>query len=247
MPFTVSKPSTQALHIQMRFGETVLSEGTAFVVMGGDKPFLITNRHNVTGLNNDTRECLSATAGIPDNLRITHNFKGHYGTFFSTVEPLFDDETPRWVEYPGSEGKVDVVALPLTELEHVQLYPFEVSPNIHTRIRCADFVHVVGFPFGVRTAISMAIWATGFVASEPEISHGGEPVFLIDCRTRPGQSGSPVVTKPNDDRFFGVRDAEYELLGIYSGRINKDSDIGKVWKAYVIAELVHYAYMLSIE
>ncbi len=244
MPFTVSKPSTQALHIQMRFGETVLSEGTAFVVMGGDKPFLITNRHNITGLNNETGECLSSTAGIPDNLRITHNFKGHYGTFFTTVEHLFDDDAPRWIEHP-SYTHADVVALPLTELEHVQLYPFEFIANSHNEIRCADLVHVVGFPFGLRTAVSMAIWATGFVASEPEINHGGEPVFLIDCRTRQGQSGSPVVAKLGLDSFYGNRDADYTLLGIYSGRINKDSDIGKVWKAYIVEELVLYAYSLK--
>jgi hypothetical protein len=30
----------------------------------------------------------------------------------------------------------------------------------------------------------------------------------------------------------------FRFLGIYSGRITKDSDIGRVWKASAIAELV---------
>lgn len=210
-------------------------------------PYLITNRHNVTGRNNETDKCLSPTLGTPDNLRITHNFSGNFGTFITTVEHLFDGDDPRWVEHPSYKSTADVVALPLIELENVALLPFAATANTHNAIRCADPVHVVGFPFGLRTAVSMGIWATGFVASEPEINHGGEPVFLIDCRTREGQSGSPVVAKLDLDQFYGNRNDDYVLLGIYSGRVNKDSDIGKVWKAYIIAELVYYAYTLSLQ
>ncbi|RZJ25208.1 MAG: serine protease [Haliea sp.] len=238
MPFSISMPSAQALFLEMRRGEQLLAIGTGFVVMAGEKPLLITNRHNVTGRDNDTGSCLSRTLGVPDNIRIAHNFNGSFGAFAATVEPLFEGETPRWIEHPSYKARADVVALPLTELTSVALMPFTVSSGTHNDIRCADPVHVVGFPFGLRSAASFGIWATGSVASEPEINHGGEPTFLIDCRTREGQSGSPVVSRLGFDNFWGNRDAPYVLLGIYSGRVNKDSDLGKVWKAYVIAELV---------
>jgi hypothetical protein len=246
MTTTISKPSTQALYIEMRRGMTLLARGTGFVVESHNVPYLITNRHNVTGLDNDTGKCLSTTLGTPDNLLITHNRLGSYGSFAATEEPLYESDKPRWIEHPSYGARVDVVALPLTQFQSVALLPFTVMANSHNHIRCADAVHVVGFPFGLRTAISMGIWATGFVTSEPEINHGGEPVFLIDCRTREGQSGSPVIAKLDLDQFFGNRDSDYTLLGIYSGRINKDSDIGKVWKAYIIAELVQYAYIQSL-
>ena len=106
---------------------------------------------------------------------------------------------------------------------------------------------VVGFPFGERNGGSFAVWATGFVATEPDIDHGGKPVFLIDCRSRHGQSGSPVIlhhgyhAKAANSIGFQVSS---ELLGIYSGRINEQSDIGIVWKSSVIVELLQYANAL---
>ena len=38
-----------------------------------------------------------------------------------------------------------------------------------------------------------------------------------------------------------------ELLGIYSGRINEESDLGIVWKTCEIVELLIHATMLSRE
>jgi hypothetical protein len=48
---------------------------------------------------------------------------------------------------------------------------------------------LAGFPFGLAGAGSLAIWATGFIATEPEIDYNNQPTFLIDCLARPGQSG----------------------------------------------------------
>ena len=91
------------------------------------------------------------------------------------------------------------------------------------------------------------VWATGFVASEPVIDYNELPVFLIDCRTRQGQSGSPVVKHSNGgtirlksgaSRMGGVATT---FLGIYSGRVHKDSDLGMVWKRSAIIELLSAA------
>ncbi|MFT2214699.1 hypothetical protein ACLJYM_22860 [Rhizobium giardinii] len=59
------------------------------------------------------------------------------------------------------------------------------------------------------------------------------PQFLVDCRTRPGQSGSPVVAVRNGmihRKNGNIEMGGYasELLGIYSGRISENSDIGIV-------------------
>jgi hypothetical protein len=91
---------------------------------------------------------------------------------------------------------------------------------------------------------ALPIWATGFIASEPDVDYNALPLFLIDCRSRPGQSGSPVVayrsgavtTKTGAAMFAGP--PRYRLLGIYSGRINDQSDVGMVWKVSAIQELV---------
>jgi V8-like Glu-specific endopeptidase len=109
----------------------------------------------------------------------------------------------------------------------------------------ADPVSVIGFPFGQTAGGSYGVWATGFIASELAINFNNLPVQLIDSRTRPGQSGSPVIAHRNgglvalDDGSSALHKGPVaRFVGIYSGRINKKSDIGIVWKAYAIQELL---------
>jgi hypothetical protein len=108
----------------------------------------------------------------------------------------------------------------------------------------AEAVSVVGFPFGIQGGGSLAVWASGFVASEPDIDYGDLPVFLIDCRSRPGQSGSAVIAHRSGgavtmaDGSTGVFGGPVtRFLGIYSGRVNDQSDLGIVWKASAIREI----------
>jgi hypothetical protein len=109
----------------------------------------------------------------------------------------------------------------------------------------AEVVSVVGFPFGLTAGGSLAVWATGFVATDPDIDYGNLPVFLIDCRSRPGQSGSAVIAHRTGGAVAteqGVRvggGVMTRFLGIYSGRVNAESDLGFVWKAAAIRELVN--------
>ena len=107
----------------------------------------------------------------------------------------------------------------------------------------AEVLSVVGFPFGLSGGGDFAIWATGFVASEPHIPD--QPTFYIDCRSRQGQSGSADIAHRNGGtvamsyggaQVFGGPVSRF--LGIYSGRVNSESDLGIVWKASAIAELV---------
>jgi hypothetical protein len=103
----------------------------------------------------------------------------------------------------------------------------------------------VDFPFGLAGGGSLAIWATGFMATEPEIDYNKQPRFLIDCRARPGQSGSAAIAHRNGGMVAlegggtaAFSGAVTRFLGIYSGRINEQSDLGIVWKASSIKELV---------
>ncbi|MEJ7760702.1 MAG: hypothetical protein WKF55_14045 [Gemmatimonadaceae bacterium] len=125
------------------------------------------------------------------------------------------------------------------------LYPYDLTePSPAMAYGPAEPVSVVGFPFDLSVSGSVAIWATGFVASEPEIDVDDLPIFLIDCRTRQGQSGSPVIIHKTgavayQGGMVGVGTSTHTyLLGMYSGRINKQSDIGIVWKRAALRELV---------
>jgi len=52
---------------------------------------------------------------------------------------------------------------------------------------------IVGFPFGITGGGGLGVWVQGTIATEPSLDFDGMPRFLIDSRTRPGQSGSPVL------------------------------------------------------
>jgi hypothetical protein len=102
-------------------------------------------------------------------------------------------------------------------------------------------VQIIGFPYGLDLVKYMdycPLWTTGWIASEPNFDiyyhrkYDESPAFFVDCRTRRGQSGSPVIIA--DTKY----NHEPELIGIYGGRINKESDIGIVWKARAIKDLI---------
>jgi hypothetical protein len=156
------------------------------------------------------------------------------------------NEDPLWFEHPVRGKAVDVVVLPLSLHADIAFYPYEVNALSHNIIEPGSPIWAVGFPFDQRTGESFAVWSTGFVATEPQIDHGGQPLFLIDCRTRAGQSGSPVISLEGGHGAFlqrgdrNINHGKIHLLGTYSGRIHKESDLGRVWKSYLLSEtLIH--------
>lgn len=243
---SIAKPSVQSLLIEMQFNGQSLSTGTAFVVDTRKGPHLVTNRHNVTGRNQETGAPLSSTGGIPNHIVVIHNRKGHLGQWLPKAEPLLSDGKPRWVEHPTLGPKADFVVLKLTDLNDVDLFPYDLAtPSKQLHVGPADAVSVIGFPFGITAGGAFAVWATGFLASEPEVNFGDLPIQLIDCRSRPGQSGSPVLAyrsggaAPMTDGSTAMFTGPVErFIGIYSGRINNESDLGIVWKASSLAQLV---------
>ncbi len=230
----------------MRFNGQALSTGTAFVCPSGVGPVLLTNRHNATGRDQNTDQPLSKTGGVPNEIVVIHNKKGAPGQWIGRVEPLLRNGSPLWREHPTLGAKADFVALPLTELQDVEVLPYDPSnPGTNLALGPADPVSVIGFPFGVTAGGAFGVWATGFLASEPIVDFADLPIQLIDCRTRQGQSGSPVIAHRNGGMVAleGGGSAAYSgpvfrFLGIYSGRINNESDLGIVWKASAIQQLL---------
>jgi hypothetical protein len=245
---TIAEPSVKSLLLQMLFNGEVLSIGTGFIANGPLGPVLVTNRHNVTGRHQETGQPLSPTGSVPNEIVVMHNQANHLGQWVARTEPLYNkNDQPLWIEHPDLGARADFVALPLTQLADVQLYPYTLGagdPAI--MIAPAEVVSVVGFPFGLTAGGCLAVWATGFVASDPDIDYADLPVFLIDCRSRQGQSGSAVIAHRSGGAVTDERGnvmvgsgVMTRFLGIYSGRINKESDLGIVWKALAIQQLVN--------
>jgi hypothetical protein len=71
--------------------------------------------------------------------------------------------------------------------------PCSSRGEIDVAIGITQQLSIVGYPFGRTGGGGFPIWVQGWIATEPSIDFDALPCFLIDSRTRPGQSGSPVV------------------------------------------------------
>lgn len=231
----------------MRVNGQVLGTGTGFVAARDGVPYLITNWHNLAGRNPHTGQPRHPSGGVPDEAVIIHNAQGQLGSWVARTEPLMDEDgRPLWFEHPQHGRRVDVVALPLTALDGVELYDYDIwGSGPALRAGVSDGVNIIGFPFGIAGGGVLGVWVRGFVATEPDIDFKDLPCFLIDSRTRPGQSGSPVIAYSTGtgatmtDGSMVIGGGPYEtLLGVYSGRINEESDLGFVWKARAVREIV---------
>ena len=157
-------------------------------------------------------------------------------------------EGPSWVEHPTLGAKADIVALPVKEMANIvgEINSVSLKDDWH-RWDVGSELHVIGYPYGQIGGL-FPIWSKGSIASEPDVDISGLPVFLIDCRSRPGQSGSPVFAHFRAGAIVEHGGQEYQakkpmnyFVGVYSGRLRSDSDLGLVWKRSCIEELVNHA------
>jgi hypothetical protein len=224
---------------------------TGFVLRDGNlAPYLITNRHVVTGQNS-----LNGLK-VPDNppaisaLRVAIHKAGPLGTWLPVALPLGDaDGRPYWLEHPDHGPLTDIIALPLVGiLEGLDLIAYPHLPPV-ARMELGTELQVIGFPIGfdpIHDGAPLGVWTRGTIAWPPNLPWRNLPAFLLDCRSRPGQSGSPVIFAANE--FTSYRSASghiatgpvQEFIGVYSGRIHKDSDIGVVWKRDAVREIVEH-------
>ncbi len=250
--------SLGSLYIELFRNETRLGTGTAFVAKNEKGYFLITNRHNFTGVGQ--QDGVFLFKGFPNKVKIYHHMYNQPElSWKATVQDLYsEDEEPLWIEHPILKGKADFVAIEIDDSEDLRFFLINFTDETYNnklKLAPSDRLSVIGYPFGYSAGESneqyLGIWVNGFIASEPFIDYKGLPVFLIDCRTRPGQSGSPVFaleytgqydlnnSSNENDRKMKVFDIQH-FLGIYSGRIDENSDIGFVWKASAIKELLEH-------
>lgn len=243
----IARPSVASLLLGPQFQGQPLSTATGFVVLRDSRCFLITNWHVVTGRRTDNGAPLSPTGGVPNELAVCHNQAGALGNWVVKVESLYTETgQPRWLEHPTHRRMVDVVALEFTKADDVDLYPHDPWANEPAvAVGVTQPLSIVGFPFGLTGGGRLGVWVQGTVATEPGLDFGDLPSFLIDSRTRPGQSGSPVVfysaggTVPMADGGTTIFGGPVErCLGVYSGRINNESDLGFVWKAAALTEII---------
>lgn len=251
----VNENSSKPVFIRIFKDDIELGTATGFQI-NYCQGYLVTNWHVVSGRNFITNDCLDKNATIPNKLIVKYKKyidDINYKWLEDTIN-LYDLEGKKiWYEHPNFNSKVDVVVIPMNENSNYSHYKDKFNIYTEYEVCVTENVFVLGFPLGFTVKSKdepHAIWTSGTVASDPSLglNIGGIdlPAFLIDSKTRPGQSGSAVIyyNESGLDKHFNGGIAVWgspitKEIGIYSGRIHKDSDLGYVWKWKVIKDIIN--------
>lgn len=264
MPSHLAGPWTQAVtFLEMMFGDQVLSTGSGFFWREGERTYLITNWHNLTGRRADTLALLSTHGGIPDRIRCLMYRKASdqdSDGFFkmelvhATIPLNGTNGTPLWKEHGQHGRSIDVAAIDVTTTVAGLLigHANEVEADAVLDPRVSQDVFVLGFPLGMITGVPAPVWKRASIASDPNFDPDGLPKLFIDTATRPGMSGSVVLARhtivgktfprKNGTASEPVLYAQLDtVLGVYSGRLGAgdlEAQLGIVWRRSAIVEIV---------
>ncbi|MGN7978188.1 hypothetical protein ACTJJ4_11500 [Microbacterium sp. 22195] len=232
---------------------------TGFVAGREDARFLVSNRHVFTG-RNERNELLTDNARIPIQMRVTFAASTLNQTY-EAIFPLFDDDrVSTWRQHPIHGKYVDVAAalLPESLNQHIADLPITLDgkasigdQRLLPKVTPGQTVFAIGFPFGANGGDRHAgIWVGATVATEPGFNLDGKPRFMIDGAVREGLSGAPVYafwppssTVPISDPSTTMTAAMMQgstsaMIGIYSGRLRPDAQLGFVWKLPYIEDIL---------
>ncbi|NCP24682.1 MAG: trypsin-like peptidase domain-containing protein [Erythrobacter sp.] len=243
---TIDSYTTVSSRLEMRFDDTILSFGTCFFWREGEDCFLVTNWHNLSGINPITGKHLSNTLAEPNKIQFDVWINQDLNKRGFACVPIENEDGPLWLEHPIHRKSVDVVCLRLPADISPHVFPINKQDQQPLVTRIADEVFVLGFPMGVGPE-KLPVWKRASVASEPDIDVDRLPKFLIDTATAQGMSGSPVVHRTTaglteDGSMSMFAGPVSRFVGVYSGRLTSgnslEAQLGLVWKSRVIGEII---------
>ncbi|MBG7701305.1 trypsin-like peptidase domain-containing protein [Streptomyces sp. MC1] len=236
--------------------DLLLGPATGFLVGVPGDYWLVTAWHVLSGRRSDTGAVMSKTGLRPDYVRVRFASQENLAPIHVDY-PLYTDASQDISRFRSpADRRIDVAALhigavPGTAVDAPLGNTWPTLRELHPRerrlqlgseadapipLRVTDRLFVLGFPFGDTGSWPFAVWTVAPVASEPLARWNGLPGFLLDSRTREGQSGSPVLMhiRPGEPVVAGGvvhlhEESVTALVGIYSGRLDPNSDLGMVW------------------
>lgn len=227
--------------------------GTGFFYKFNNQSHLITNWHNVTGVNPETGQLLHSHGLIPNQLRV--HYKRWADESKTVVKsdyfelPLYSEDKALWFEH-SSRQSVDVVTVPFNEPspDWANTYINQADQESRLTVYAGMDCYILGFPKDLFGAAFTPIWKRGSIAAEPYASHP----YYIDSATRKGMSGAPVIVRHSGILKFGdgplsgsdVIGTVERFVAIYSGRIGDDelgAQLGRAWQVSVLDDILTLA------
>lgn len=180
--------------------------------------FLLTNRHVFQDDNGQLLE----------KVLLRFNLTEKRGTKCYEIN-LVENKEPRWIMH--KDKKVDLALMPLNaqamEKESIDFYYFREDTDIYFAkdfetkgVSTGDGVFILGFPLGLRgNSKNYAIVKSGIISRvDDEILK--KKTFLIDSSVYPGNSGGPVIYKPEILSIQGTKSiSRAGLIGVISSGI----------------------------
>ena len=186
--------------------------GTGFFVVrrtskdGSGQPFLVTNRHV-----------------LMDTDRIVIRMKERNTERLRELEAnLVDNGNKLYIVH--SNPNVDVAVLPLNgsfiEQNNLEFPYFDIDENALTSSELFDrgvdegaLVYMLGFPMGlVNVSSNLPICRLGCVARLSKEQIFESLNFLVDIQNFPGNSGSPIITRPEIISINGTKSLNQSVL-----------------------------------
>ena len=265
--FHIHPLTAATIQLQMMGGDEAISVATGFLWEEGGQEHLVTNWHNVTGVNPLTGAALDKKYGArPDFVQLPLMTTG-FGLSWTIKAPLYDAQGgARWRIHPVAGEQVDIAVLPLDQAMLTPsdprisrlAFPMNKQDLQSLKVQVSEDLFVIGFPQGLHQN-GMPIWKRASLASEPAMfrDQRNHRQLLIDCASRKGMSGSPVIaihrsTIRRSDGVVEFSNGEgIDFLGIYSGRlVDKEEDrffddfiaaqIGIVWPRALVERVVKH-------
>ena len=230
--------------------DTVLSHGTGFFWQHGDRDWVVTCWHVMSGKNPFTDQLMSKNGLIPKRIRVSgwkiRSLDGDNIEFKRSnfVYDLPDVAIEALANPTVINGKiVDIVAFPippgfamsydLNDAAKARYSKFESRLNMLSfdkiETTAGDECVILGYPLRNYTGLFFPIWKSGSLATESNMSLDGSPAFLIDAATSSAMSGSPVLRRSaasvSVEKVTNIVQEHrgYEIIGVYAGRLqNKD-------------------------
>ncbi|HTP54997.1 MAG TPA: serine protease [Thermoplasmata archaeon] len=179
------------------------------------RTYLVTNRHVVIG-----------------KTRVLLRFNPKGGAPAKEYMAALVDGSGKPIWFAPSDPQVDVAVVPIDyamiENDGIQTAAFlsdrhvaDISKMFGAGITEGDFVYVLGFPFGdVGDQRSFVITRGGVLARIGDALARRTAYFLVDALVFPGNSGGPVVSKPEAVAIQGTQGhTSADLIGVIAGYI----------------------------
>lgn len=263
-----SFPSTTFIHqnpVAFRLALFSLSQeigtATGSIWRNGDKLFLVSNWHVLSGRNTYTGKPIDGkNAATPTHLDI-HYMRpwplNHTDITTKTVRvDLVDSNGDAvWFQHKmGQQWDLACVELPKDcPIAEASILPHVIDDTSIVQLPGTD-VFIMGFPKGLQKQGGHPVWKRASIASHPNILSDELPITLVDTAGRDGMSGAPAFVVQYASQFIANQNGfsnrlgnkPYRFAGIYSGRYGADdvqkdefsAQLGRLWWEHVIEEML---------